>query len=140
VSGIRYLNSSQLIWLKWRGLAIEHGAIPRPFGRERMLAMLVTLMAVLAVSVSEGFQWLSNSRSIDTGPPAAPLYKPEDPSTLTLAVIGVGTLVAYLATRRSSWGRRPVVLSEPETLSSHDNEVPGAQTTGPEEQPSRGAA
>jgi hypothetical protein len=104
-----------------------------------MLAMLATLMAVLAVSVSEGFQWLSTP-PIDAGPVDSPVYKPEDPSTLTLAMIGLGTLVVYFATRRSNSSRRLTLSGEARPIKKPFDDATDSQATGPDERPSRGAA
>ena len=68
--------------------------------------------------------------------------RPEDPSTLTLAVIGAATMAIYLAVRR---GARDRGVSRPETMDAPAmlaDAVAGTEAvaTRDAEQPSRGAA
>jgi hypothetical protein len=88
--------------------------------------MLTSIIAMMALLVSGGYNHLAGDAAavditiIDDNP-----YKPEDPSTLTLALIGAGTLAVYLLSRRAM-RTRDVSTS--------------AQVAGPQQEPSLEAA
>jgi len=90
--------------------------------------MLITLIALLAALLS----WLSSVVSQIAKPLGKPPITPQDPSTLTLALIGVGTLGLYFAISRRAWRRQ----KSGRTLQF--KETPA--TNQDEHMPSRGAA
>ena len=64
--------------------------------------MLFSFIATMALVLSEGVHhFVGGATDVDTAVAIdSPLYKPEDPSTMTLALIGAGTLAVYFASRR----------------------------------------
>ena len=105
--------------------------------------MLSSFIATMALVLSEGVNhFASEGAEVDTAVAIdSPLYKPEDPSTMTLALIGAGTLAVYFASRRAIRTRRTVTLGE--TGRPHFEAVAGAavmSTVESAEEPSRGAA
>ncbi len=105
--------------------------------------MLLSFIATLALSLSEGVNHFASAAvEVDTAVSVeSPLYKPEDPSTMTLALIGAGTLAVYFASRRAIRTRRTVTLGE--TGRPHFEVVAGAAglpMAETAEEPSRGAA
>jgi hypothetical protein len=102
--------------------------------RQRGTVMLVSLFALLAAVLT----WLSSNSNQTSGSHGNALITPQDPSTLTLALIGAGTLGLYFAISRRARRRRaeslPAILLD-------DQPVAGAPTAKSEEKlPSRGAA
>jgi hypothetical protein len=90
--------------------------------------MLITLIVLLAALLS----WLSSVVSQVAKPLGKPPITPQDPSTLTLALIGLGMLGIYFAIRRRAWRRQ----KSGRTLRFKDTPA-----TNPDERmPSRGAA
>lgn len=90
--------------------------------------MLISLIILLAALLS----WLSSIVSQIVGPLRMPPITPQDPSTLTLTLIGVGTLGVYFAISRRGWRRRQA---------SRTLQFKERPATNPEEHmPSRGAA
>jgi hypothetical protein len=65
-------------------------------------AMLISLILLVASLLS----WLSSGADQVAGPFGKPSITPQDPSTLTLALIGAGTLGVYFAISRRAWRRR----------------------------------
>ena len=105
--------------------------------------MLSSFIATMALLLSEGAShFASAAAEVDTAAAVeSPLYKPEDPSTMTLALIGAGTLAVYFASRRAIRTRRTVTLGE--TGRPHFETVSGAaamSSAESAEEPSRGAA
>jgi hypothetical protein len=100
--------------------------------------MLISLLILAAVLLSNGLPVLSSSDAASDA--AGALLRPEDPSTMTLALIGAGTVAVYLASRRRV--RRRAVSPLQAQLSSEMS--PKITTATPasdqSEQPSRGAA
>jgi hypothetical protein len=97
--------------------------------------MLISLFALLAAVLT----WLTSNSNHASGPPRSALITPQDPSTLTLAFIGAGTLGVFFAVSRRARRRRAGNLS---ATQRPDLPIGGATTTsGSEAQlPSRGAA
>lgn len=90
--------------------------------------MLISLIILLAALLS----WLSSIVSQIAGPLRKPPITPQDPSTLTLALIGAGTLGVYFAISRRAWRRREA---------SRTLQFKETPATKPDERiPSRGAA
>ena len=105
--------------------------------------MLISLIAMTALMLSEGASYLAGGVSdVDTVVVGENRpYKPEDPSTLTLAMIGAGTLALYFGSRRSIRVRRSTAVED--SGGPHFDLVPGAaiQSLGETvEETSRGAA
>lgn len=102
--------------------------------------MLISLIALAAVLLSNAMQALiASTVSYDAGA-ISPSLRPEDPTTLTLSLIGAGTVAVYFTVRRPA--RKPLLmvgegrLSRPQlgdNLSEDGSRIP-------EVQPSRGAA
>jgi hypothetical protein len=90
--------------------------------------MLISLIILLAALLS----WLSSIVSQVAGSLRKPPITPQDPSTLTLALIGVGTVGVYFAISRRAWRRREV------NRTLQFKETPA--TKPDEHMPSRGAA
>ena len=90
--------------------------------------MLISLIILLAALLS----WLSSIVSEIAGPLQKQPITPQDPSTLTLALIGVGTLGVYFAISRRAWRRREAGR----TLQFKEKPA----TNSDEQIPSRGAA
>jgi hypothetical protein len=105
--------------------------------------MLISLIAMTALMLAEGVSHFAGGVS-DVGAVVVAEnrpYKPEDPSTLTLAVIGAGTLALYFGSRRRVRARRSTAVGD--SGGPHFDLAPGAavQPVGKTaEQPSRGAA
>jgi hypothetical protein len=98
--------------------------------------MLISLILLLATLLS----WLSAGAEHIAGPLGKPPITPQDPSTLTLALIGAGTLGVYFLISRRVWRRRE---AGPWTgsLSDQSTQSTLAIPAESEEQlPSRGAA
>jgi hypothetical protein len=105
--------------------------------------MLSSFIATMALLLSGGVNhFASEGAEVDTAAAVeSPLYKPEDPSTMTLALIGAGTLAVYFASRRAIRTRRTVTLGEIDR--PHYEAVAGAAVLPSAEsakEPSRGAA
>jgi hypothetical protein len=90
--------------------------------------MLISLIILLAALLS----WLSSIVSQIAGPLRKPPITPQDPSTLSLALIGVGTLGLYFAISRRAWRQREA------SRTLQFKETPA--TKPDEHMPSRGAA
>jgi hypothetical protein len=90
--------------------------------------MLVSLILLMAALLS----WLSSIMSQAAATFGKPPITPQDPSTVSLALIGAGTLGVYFAISRRAWRRR-------ETSRSIEISTT-AETNMAEEVPSRGAA
>jgi hypothetical protein len=99
--------------------------------------MLISLIALTALLVS----WLSAGSNPVAGANDNPLITPQDPSTLTLGLIGAGTLAVYFSvSRRIRRGRRQVTMTTGR-LSDQSIGAIGTMPVEPEEQrPTRGAA
>ena len=90
--------------------------------------MLISLALLMTALLS----WLSSIVSQIAGPLDKSPITPQDPTTLTLALIGAGALGVYLAVSRRLWRRRKA---------SRTIGVIKTPVTKPEEHlPSRGAA
>ena len=93
--------------------------------------MLMTLVVVVGLLLTGDFSWLSADTSHVKAETLRPVITPEEPFTLTLALIGVGTIVTYLTVSRVLLRRRK----------SAPIQKPISVDEGlPVEQPSRGAA
>jgi len=93
--------------------------------------MLMTLVVVVGLLLTGDFSWLSADTSHVKAETPRPVITPEEPFTLTLALIGVGTIVTYLTVSRVLLRRRK----------SAPIQKPISVDEGlPVEQPSRGAA
>ena len=106
--------------------------------------MLFSFIAMMALLLSEGVNhFASGATDVDTAVAVEnPLYKPEDPSTMTLALIGAGTLAVYFASRRAIRTRRTVTAQRNwsrRTLNRWPKQ-PGCPPAEAAEKPSRGAA
>jgi hypothetical protein len=105
--------------------------------------MLISLIAMTALLLAEGLSPFAGGTT-DVEVVSAvenPLHKPEDPSTMTLAVIGAGTLAVYFGSRRTARARRPIPLSD--SSRPHFDMRPGTAVQPVREtveEPSRGAA
>jgi hypothetical protein len=94
--------------------------------------MLITLVVLLGALVTGEFSWLSSDTSHVTAAQASRLLiTPEEPITLTLALVGIGTLAAYFAVGRVVWRRRKALRLEHELT---------AETAADVDRRSRGAA
>jgi hypothetical protein len=105
--------------------------------------MFISLIAMTALMLAEGVSHLAGGESsFDTVVVAENRpYKPEDPSTLTLAMIGAGTLALYFGSRRRVRALRSTAVED--SSGPHFDLVPGAAVQSvlePAEEPSRGAA
>ncbi len=98
--------------------------------------MGISLILLVATLLS----WLSSGTDQVAGQLGKPSITPQDPSTLTLALIGAGTLGVYLALSRRAWRRRAAdVLTG--GFSDQSAEPTTAMPSASEEHlPSRGAA
>jgi len=103
--------------------------------RQGGIVMLISLFALLAAVLT----WLSSSSNDASSPHGNALITPQDPSTLSLALIGAGTLGLYFAISRRARRRRANILTAIE-LSAMP--IGGATPTAASEEqlPSRGAA
>jgi hypothetical protein len=98
--------------------------------------MLVSLIVLLAALLS----WLTSGADQFAEPLGKPSITPQDPSTLTLALIGAGTLGIYFALRRGDWRRRDAD-GLTGRLSDQSAQCATKMSTEPDKQlPSRGAA
>ena len=105
--------------------------------------MLISLIALAAVLLSGGIQFLPIGKAGAATSAKTPLITPEDPSTLTLALIAAGTLAVYFVARRNlrSRGRSIAARDVTDHLSAPSLDVTEAQTVCSDaERPSRGAA
>ena len=87
--------------------------------------MLISLIAMTALLLAEGLSYFAGGTA-DVEVVSAvenPLHKPEDPSTLTLALIGAGTLAVYFASRRTARARRSAALEN--SAGPHFDLLPG---------------
>jgi hypothetical protein len=105
--------------------------------------MLISLIALVAVLLSSGIQFLSAGKADAATSAKNPLITPEDPSTLTLALIAAGTLAVYVVARHGL--RRRGRSTAARDLTGHLNapslDVAEGQTVCSDAQrPSRGAA
>jgi hypothetical protein len=101
--------------------------------------MLISLQALVA-DASAGWQPYSTGES-----PAEAVgshLRPEDPSTLTLALIGAATMAVYLAVRRGARDAGSTRLETMDAPAMLTDVVAGTEAiaTIDNEQPSRGAA
>jgi hypothetical protein len=101
--------------------------------------MLVSLQAMAA---DAAVNWHPFSTGEATAEAISTRLRPEDPSTLTLALIGAATLAVYLAARRGARDRTALRI---EALKASAAQAPvtvgiEAAATKDAEQPSRGAA
>ena len=91
--------------------------------------MLTALALLIAMLLAGDFSWLSADTSHVVAPRAPrPIITPEEPFTLTLGLIGLGTMVVYFALSRTVFRRR---VERP--LESHpdvDAGVSNEQTRG----------
>ncbi len=71
--------------------------------------MLITLIVLLVALFSGGVEWQS-AAAANAKP--VPTITPQDPSSLTLALIGAGMLAVYLAVSRTIRGRRPLIRTQ----------------------------
>jgi hypothetical protein len=100
--------------------------------------MLISLLVLVAALFWNGMPLLSSGQSVaDTSGDS--LLRPEDPSTLTLALIGAGTVAVYLATRRAARSNA-AAIQQHELRCELPPEEASKSSVGQEEQPSRGAA
>jgi hypothetical protein len=98
--------------------------------------MLISLILLVATLLS----WVTSGADQLAGPLGKPSITPQDPSTLTLALIGAGTLGIYFAISRRAW-RRGAAEVLTGHLSDQSTETTGAIPSASEEHlPSRGAA
>jgi hypothetical protein len=97
--------------------------------------MLISLILLIAALLS----WLPGADQV-AGRHGKPGITPQDPSTLTLALIGAGTLGVYFAISRRAWRRRAAdVLTG--RLSDQSAEPTTAMPSASDEHlPTRGAA
>ena len=98
--------------------------------------MLISLAILLASLLSS----LLARRGDVSGTSGNPIVTPQDPSTLTLALIGAGTLAVYLTMSRKVRGRRKlrVISSGAGDRSAEVAAAPADDSV--EQRPSRGAA
>jgi hypothetical protein len=100
--------------------------------------MLLSVLVLVAVLFSNGMPLLTAKETASEA--VSPLLRPEDPSTLTLALIGAGTMAIYLAVRRAPRSRI-AVFRKVEVPTGSAIEVPTKTPASAQpEQPSRGAA
>jgi hypothetical protein len=97
--------------------------------------MLISLIILLAAMLS----WLSSIVSQIAGPLRKPPITPQDPSTLTLTLIGLGTLCVYFVISRRAWRRR-AESNWTGRLSDQSVEAAATPDESKERMPSRGAA
>jgi len=105
--------------------------------------MLISLIALVAVLLSGGIQFMSAGKGDAATSAKNPLITPEDPSTLTLALIAAGTLAVYFVARRGLRSRGQSTPARDFTghLSAPSIDVAESQTVCSDaERPSRGAA
>lgn len=104
--------------------------------------MLITLIALAAVLLSNAVQALIAVAGSYDASEVSPSLRPEDPTTLTLALIGGGTVAVYLTVRRQA--RKPLALEMAGTDSSIRQQLADVAADDgsgiPDVQPSRGAA
>ena len=80
--------------------------------------MLNALIAVSALVISEASSWDPASLNIVPKHATNPLFVPEEPATLTLALIGISILGAYVVIQRLLRPRRELTdVSRPFTSS-----------------------
>jgi hypothetical protein len=104
-----------------------------------MLTSLLALTAALEPTETSNLAQVTADGVIVT-PGEYSLYRPQDPSTLTLALIGAATLAVYFGSRRAVRTRRPASIAvtqaaQPESVAAID-----VQTGHAGDEPSRGAA
>jgi hypothetical protein len=104
--------------------------------------MLTSLIACVALLLFGGTSNAGAAQGANSAVASGySLYRPEDPSTLALALIGAGTLAVYLACRRTDRVSRPVVpRAAPSALAGSRSQVAIPTTVEVAEAPSRGAA
>jgi hypothetical protein len=105
--------------------------------------MLISLFALTALWALPALSHLTDaaSNAATASPIEYALHRPEDPSTLTLALIGAATLAVYFGSRRAVRARRPALLGE--SRASQFASMAGADvqaTADFGDEPSRGAA
>jgi hypothetical protein len=105
--------------------------------------MLITLIALAVVFLSNAGQLFVSSAGEEPVAAENPAFRPEDPSTLTLALIGIGTLAVYITVRRGWRARSQAIPTVASTLEPAF-EIASAERVEPirteVDQPSRGAA
>jgi hypothetical protein len=107
-----------------------------------MHRMLISLIACVALLLFSGLPEAGASDGVEaTTAREFSLNRPEDPTTMTLALIGAGTLAVYFACRRTARAGRPVALEPaPRTLVVAVSQAAVPSTAEASEEPSRGAA
>jgi hypothetical protein len=104
-----------------------------------MHRMHVLMMGMVALLFASGVSDVSSATIEATADAASenPLYRPEDPTTLRLALIGGGTLAVYFACRRTVRARPATTMPVDVDLAA-DATLP--KPGEPAEERSRGAA
>jgi hypothetical protein len=100
------------------------------------------LVSLIASTADMAGRWQPFSTGEATAEAVTSHLRPEDPTTLTLALIGAATLAVYFTVRREARDRGSV-LSEPIGAGIVLSEVAAASHVAADtaaEQPSRGAA
>ena len=98
--------------------------------------MLIALILLVATLLS----WLTSGAEHVAGPAVKPPITPQDPSTLTLALIGAGTVGVYFAISRRAWQRRAEELWTGRLSDQSAQPQAGLPSVSEEDLPSRGAA
>ena len=97
--------------------------------------MLITLIVLVIALFSGRIEWQSSA--VNAKATTVPVITPQDPSSLTLALIGGGMLAVYFAASRTIRYRRP--LRRMARLSTGSPPSVGEHATAAEH-PTRGAA
>jgi hypothetical protein len=97
--------------------------------------MLISLILLVATLLS----WLSSGAEHVAGPLGKPPITPQNPSTLTLALIGAAALGVYLTISRKTWRRR-AGGNWTGRLGDQSVETAATSRESEEQVPSRGAA